>query len=366
MKGLGRFCVTLIGAGLGALVAGQAALADATVPTADIKGSADSPLAKRYEGSHIVSYDKSAYTDFTVPLSPLAKSADSDARDRHNNRLFAPEKKLEVEGELTRIAYVVPEGRSPLEVLRNYQDVIEAAGGEVLFECKAEQCGGDATRATAGGGGNMSLAMLFAYETDLKDADFSNGKCALASPIADQRFLASRMPQEAGDAYVTVHTYSLLAGNNCKALNGRTIALVHVLEPKGRDRRMVLVEADRMAESLAATGSISLYGIYFDTDRADIRLESEPTLKEIAALLAKEPDMAVLVVGHTDSQGPFDHNLELSTRRAKAVKEALASRYGINPARLTAAGAGMMAPVATNDTEEGRARNRRVVLVKAN
>ncbi|HEY4200575.1 MAG TPA: DUF4892 domain-containing protein [Devosiaceae bacterium] len=347
-------------------MATQLAMADATVPTADIEGAADNALAKRYEGSFIVSYEKSAYTDFTVPLAPLKASEDTEARDKNNNAVFAPEKKLEVEGALTRIAYVLPEGRSPLEVLRNYQDVIEAAGGDVLFECQKEECGGAADRASSGGGGDMSLTMTFFYDSDLKDADFSNGKCALTSTINDQRFFSAKVPQGDGDAYVTVQTFSLIDDLYCKELNGRTIALVHVLEPKGRDKKMVVVEAAKMADSLATTGSISLYGIYFDTDKADIKPESDPTLKEIATLLASEPKMAVIVVGHTDSQGAFDYNLDLSSRRAQAVKTALVSQYGIDGGRLTAAGAGMMAPVASNDNDEGRAKNRRVVLVKTN
>ncbi|WEK50236.1 MAG: OmpA family protein [Candidatus Kaistia colombiensis] len=340
--------------------------ADATLPKKDISGAEDNPLVKRYEGSFIVSYEKSAFTDFTVPLSPLKASPDPDSRDKNNNRVFSPEKKTEVEGALSRVAYVLPEGRSPLEVLRNYQDIVEAAGGEVLFECKQEECGGDAGRASSGGGGKMSLTMFFVHEADLKDADFSNGKCALASRISDQRFFSAKVPQSAGDAYVTVQTFSLIDDLYCKALNGRTVALVHVLEPKGRDRKMVVVKAAKMADSLSTTGSISLYGIYFDTDKASIKPESEPTLKEIAALLANEPKMAVIVVGHTDNQGAFDYNLDLSSRRAQAVKAALSAQYGIDAGRLTSAGAGMMAPVASNDDDDGRARNRRVVLVKAN
>ena len=342
------------------------AAADATVPTADIEGAADNPLAKRYDGSFIVSYEKFAYTDFSVPLSPLQPSADPDARDTMNNRVFTPDKKAEVEGALTRLVYVLPAERSPLEVLRNYQDVIEAAGGEVLFACKKEECGGAADRSSSGGGNNMSLMMYFFHEGDLKDKAYSNGACALTSDINDQRFFAAKVSQDGGDAYVTVQTYSLIDDLYCKALNGRTIAVVQVLEPKARDKKMVLVEAAKMADSLNATGSISLYGIFFDTDKTDIKPESEPTLKEISTLLTNEPGMAVIVVGHTDNQGAFDYNLDLSSRRAKAVIAALVSNYGIDGARLTAAGAGMMAPVASNDEEAGRAKNRRVVLVKLN
>lgn len=342
------------------------AYAEATEPVADIDGAKDNALVKRYEGSFIVSYEKFSYTDFRVPLSPLKPSADPDARDTHNNRVSAPDKLIEVEGALTRLAYVLPPERSPLEVLRNYQDVIEAAKGQILFECKKEECGGASDRSSSGGGGDMSLMMFFFHESDIKDASFSNGACALTAGVTDQRFFAAKIVQETGDAYVTVQTFSLNDDLYCKAFNGRTIAVVHVLEPKGRDKKMVVVEAAEMADSLSTTGSISLYGIFFDTDKADIKPESEPTLKEIAKLLTDAPKMSVIVVGHTDNQGAFDYNVDLSSRRANAVKAELAAKYGIAGDRLVAAGAGMMAPVASNDDEPGRAKNRRVVLVKAN
>ena len=72
----------------------------------------------------------------------------------------------------------------------------------------------------------------------------------------------------------------------------------------------------------------------------------------------------MLIVGHTDGQGGFDYNLSLSQRRAQAVADALASGFGIAAVRITPAGAGMVAPVATNRTEDGRAKNRRVEIVE--
>ena len=347
-------------------IAGAAAFADASIPTTDIEGASDNPLTQRYEGSFIVSYEQSAFTDFTVPLAPLKADADPDKRDVMNNNVFAPEKSIEVEGKLTRITYLLPEGRSPLEVLRNFQTVLTDQGGEVLFECKTEACGGASDRASEGGGGDMSLMMTFFHAGDLKLESFSNGACALTSGITDQRFFAAKLPQGGADAYVTVQTYTIIDDLYCRAFNNRTIALVQVVEPKPRDQKMVVVKSAEMESSLSQLGSISLYGILFDTDKADLKTESAPTLQEIAALLQQDPKMAVLVVGHTDNHGDYGHNLDLSERRAQSVKSALEKTYGIDAARLTAAGAGMMAPVASNETEEGRAKNRRVVLVKAN
>lgn len=184
----------------------QPALADATVSTEDIPGAADNALAKRYAGSFVVSYDRSAYTDLRVPLSPLLRTADGEDRDRMNNRLYRPERSVEVEGALTRLVYVLPENRSPPEVLRNYQDVVAEAGGETAFECRREECGGDDLKAANGGGGEMSLTQYFFYDPDIRDEAFSSGACAVTSGISDQRFIAAKVPQDGLTAWVTVRT----------------------------------------------------------------------------------------------------------------------------------------------------------------
>ena len=121
--------------------------ADATVPTKDLEGAKDNPLLKRYEGSYIVSADQQAFDEFVLPLAAL--KPDSERRDRHNNIWFAPAERLELEGRITRLVYVLPEGRTPLEVVRNYQDEVEALGGKALFNCKREECGGSPERAKA-------------------------------------------------------------------------------------------------------------------------------------------------------------------------------------------------------------------------
>ena len=345
------------------LAAHVQAFAEATIPTKDIAGAKDNPLIKRYDGSFIVSYERLAFTDFKVPLSPLEAT---DGRDRMNNQLFLPKKAAEVEGARTRIAYLLPADRSPLEVLRNYEDVVKAAGGEVLFTCKGDACGGDPNRSSAGGGGHSSLMMYFVVEAQLKDASFSNGACAQASSIDDQRFFAAKIPQSSGDAYVTVHTFQVNDTLYCKAFNGRTVAVVHVLEPKPRDQKMVVVKADEMARTIGSTGRVALYGIFFEFDKADLKADSNPTLAEIAQLLKSDPKLAILIVGHTDNQGAYDYNIELSRRRAEAVVKALVASHGADAKRLRGAGVGMLAPAASNDADEGRAKNRRVEVVKLN
>ena len=124
-----------------------------------------------------------------------------------------------------------------------------------------------------------------------------------------------------------------------------------------------MVDAAAMAKGLGETGHIALYGIYFDTDKAVVKPESRPTLEQIAKLLTGQPQLNVFIVGHTDNQGAYEYNLDLSRRRAEAVAAELVKNFRIVPARLRAAGVGFLAPVGSNANEGGRALNRRVELV---
>jgi OOP family OmpA-OmpF porin len=126
----------------------------------------------------------------------------------------------------------------------------------------------------------------------------------------------------------------------------------------------IVANADVFSSGLKATGHIAVYGILFDVAKSDIKPESESAIGEIAKLLKAEPALKLYVVGHTDAVGSVDANLKLSQDRAEAVLQALVRTHGIAAARLKSFGNGPFAPVATNDSDEGRAKNRRVELVK--
>jgi len=126
----------------------------------------------------------------------------------------------------------------------------------------------------------------------------------------------------------------------------------------------VVADPKALANDIAKTGHASVYGIYFDVDSDAIKPESEPTLKAIAEMLKSSPNLKVYIVGHTDMTGSFEHNMDLSLKRAKSVVKALVSKYGIPQNRLKAEGVGPLSPVSTNKTEEGRKLNRRVELVE--
>lgn len=128
--------------------------------------------------------------------------------------------------------------------------------------------------------------------------------------------------------------------------------------------QQVVADAKSLMSDIQEKGSASVYGIYFDFDKADIKPESEPAINEIAKLLQENKGLKLYVVGHTDNVGGLDYNMKLSKARADAVIKELVTKYKISPDRLKAYGVGSLAPVASNDTEEGKAKNRRVELVK--
>jgi outer membrane protein OmpA-like peptidoglycan-associated protein len=145
---------------------------------------------------------------------------------------------------------------------------------------------------------------------------------------------------------------------------GLAVVQLEVSEVTSMDAGLVAVDASAMKKAIVETGRVALYGLFFDTGKAEVKPESKPTLDEIAKLLKAEPTLRVLVVGHTDTVGSQQSNQELSLRRAQSVADAVVKGHGIDPKRLQAAGVGFASPVATNRNEQGRAENPRVELVE--
>jgi OmpA-OmpF porin, OOP family len=129
-------------------------------------------------------------------------------------------------------------------------------------------------------------------------------------------------------------------------------------------KQEVEANAEAMGNDINTTGHVSIYGIYFDTGKAEIKPESDAAIAEIAKLLKNNNALKVYVVGHTDNVGSFDANMKLSKDRAVAVTNSLISNYGIASSRLKAHGVSSLNPIASNKTEEGKAKNRRVELVE--
>ena len=171
--------------------------------------------------------------------------------------------------------------------------------------------------------------------------------------------------------YLKLYADEKRVANVPNALFRRDKALVVRLQARDDDKDAVYVTRIRVAESqktiydaLKADGRWATQGILFDTGKSEVKPESTPTLKQIAATLKEHPDLKVEIQGHTDNVGKADANLKLSQARAEAVKAALTGEYAVSGAQLTAKGYGDTKASADNTTPEGRANNRRVELVR--
>ncbi|WP_022824283.1 OmpA family protein [Hymenobacter norwichensis] len=135
-----------------------------------------------------------------------------------------------------------------------------------------------------------------------------------------------------------------------------------VVEKKALPMQASALPAEELKKALDTNGHVALY-INFDTDKASIKPESEPVVAEVSKLLTANPTLRLTVEGHTDNSGTPAHNQQLSDQRAQAVVAALATQAGAGP-RLKAIGYGQTKPLTDNSTEEGKAKNRRVELVR--
>ncbi len=219
-------------------------------------------------------------------------------------RFNTDEGRVPVEGRYTQISYHLRDGEpdmSGIEMIRNYTNAVQAIGGEVLSEGRYS--------------GSMKVTV------------------------------------EDREVWIEVAPY------------GKRAYRLDIVEKEAMTQQVV-ADAEALLADLDRSGHAVLHGIYFDTDTAIVKPESEAALTQIARLLKENPGTEAFVVGHTDMSGSLEHNLRLSERRAAAVVDALVTGHGISAGRLTPRGIGPLAPVAANDTEAGRALNRRVELVK--
>ena len=341
-----------------ALLAAAAALLAATAPStgrakveprfakelgSNAPGSGDQ-VVPRYAGSFILAQTRKDFDEIALPLGKAIGASYYSEPDKK----LRYEKTQVVEGRLTRTIYVIPEGRSTLEVLRNYTGELEAKGAKTLFQCSKAECGEELHKLHA-----VARALKpegTAYNRERRD--LTANALDYVDPSADQRLWVGEWKREgAGDFYVSIYVATQTGGsmgNVSSALKGRVLAIVEVLETKAMQQNLAFVSAEQIGGALGKDGRVAIYGIYFDFDKADIKPESDKQLAEMANLLKSSAGMKVFIVGHTDNKGTLAYNTDLSQRRAEAV----------------AKGVGPLSPLAPNDSEDGQAKNRRVELVK--
>lgn len=270
----------------------------------------DEALITPYPGSVINTNEVYDFDELVIPLGP-----------RKNGEITKSQK---VEGRWTRLEYSFPEGRSALEVYKNYEQGLTKGGFKVVFTCKQPECGPDSAPVKGLG--------YWPYDTS--------------------HYLVARLDRSGERIWAVVDVRTGLA------------VYVNVLREKAMETGIVKVDAAALKKGIADEGHVAVYGIEFDTGKAELKPASAPIIDEIARLLTADPKLKIYVVGHTDNVGGLDSNLGLSRKRADSVVHDLVTRHKIAAGRAVGQGVGPLVPVATNGTPEGRARNRRVDLVQ--
>ena len=252
----------------------------------------------------------------------------------------------QVEGALDQRAFRLDApGMTTLALIAPLRDQVLAAGYEILFECDAPACGG----------------FDFRFHTDvMPEPD-------MHVDLRDFRFLSA----QSGDEVVSI-LVSRSAGAAYVQITRMTkapLTVAPVETPVTLQDPATLPTADdprplsAIAASLDQVGSAVLDDLVFASGAANLSDGDYPSLAAVAAWLQANPDGTIALVGHTDASGSLVANTALSERRAEAAAEMLVSRYAVDPARVEAKGVGFLAPRATNQTEEGRQKNRRVEVI---
>jgi len=285
-------------------------LALAQSPSEDMEGCKDYPLFNRMPNYHIVDCQTVEFDARKFPVgAPLEEQKP---------------KMVEVEGALIYLQYQLTEGAKPasgLQIMRNFEAATKRAGGTVQGTypdwCKA----------------------YVEYDSRLGNT-CANWGVSMKFVTAGKEVWAYMQVFGEGEGYG-----------------------LQIIEREAM-KQDIVINAAALQEGLAATGHIAVYDILFDTGKSAIKPESDTTLKEIAKLMSQNPSLKLHVVGHTDNVGDMATNMKLSQARAAAVVAALTGTHGVAASRLGAFGAGPYAPVASNATDEGKAKNRRVELVQ--
>ena len=246
-----------------------------------------------------------------------------------------------IEGPVQRSAYRVPsQGLTPLQLLTPLRAQVEAAGYDVILDCDQDSCGG---------------------------FDFRFGIEVLPAPnmyvnIRAYHFVTARSAD--GQAAVMLLASAAQSAGYLQIIS---VGEIPVTRPAPRPGNAG-TDSDPPAPTdfiarLLDTGSAVMTSIEFAVGTTTLSETPSPEMAELSALMQDRPGLQIAVVGHTDTAGGLDANINVSRARAAAVRARLIETYGVDPARIDAAGMGYLAPLASNLTPEGREQNRRVEVI---
>ena len=264
-----------------ALIAASAN-ADTAVPTGDLTGLTDPTGLRRYAGAVLVYRDDVAYDEVKFPSAKVRDVAETYPA-------------LARAGKRVALQYTLSAGRSSLEVIRNYQQQARADGFQPVFECAGDTCGA--------GSGQVKYSVVAAIMPTRFFDQIGDNSAAACGSYGVTAIRYALMENKATGAMLAVAASNPeISSAYCSdAFKQQLTVWVSRVEPQAREQQMIALSASDMAKSIDADGRVALYGIYFDTGKADIKPESRPSLDQIGELLKQRPDLKLHVVGHTDN-----------------------------------------------------------------
>ncbi len=312
------------------------AFARSCAPVAGIEDYTGLPV---YDGACLIGGSAGEFAKYPLAIGPIGSGSGGASSAKSES----------LEGTLTRLLYVAPEGTSATDLMSNYVQSLQSSGYVSLFSCDGAECGSK--------NGLLGKKVIYPSNRHLKNI---KGLSDLAfGGFQDEHYLAVRSKDGATSIaiYVAFNDRSPYPAISQHAIVHLDILTTAALEAK-------MVSAKQMQEGIGAEGHIAVDNVYFEFGTATLTPEAEPALTQMALLLTNNTALKVYIVGHTDNIGQQEDNLGLSKARADAVVAALLKRDGITKNRIIAAGVGALAPVASNGTDAGRQANRRVELVE--
>jgi outer membrane protein OmpA-like peptidoglycan-associated protein len=305
----------------------------------ELKDGKDHPIISRYPGQELKWHTTENYQAYKVPTGMAI-----------GYRII--ENTIETQGQVTRIFYTYNgTDKTHREIWVNYLDALKQADFKILG------AGAPTLRSENNLVGSRKWLGYALHMNPLnsKNADVARLLQGSSSQGGSAAIVATKQ-RAAGVVYVVIYLE--------QDTQERIGTLIDIIEVGAAETGLVAVDAEAIGEDISEYGRVVLDGILFEFDKARLKPESKQALDAIAAYIKAHPKLQFYVVGHTDSKGSYAYNKKLSADRAYAVVNALTTVYKISSARIVPYGVGPLVPIFSNNTDDGRNKNRRVELVE--
>jgi len=291
--------------------------------SSDIEGGKDHALISRFDNSVIEWYQIKNFDRYYM-LSLKGNQLD----------------KYQIDGKITRIQYSTLPEHSVFEIYKSYENTLKDAEFDILLTLDKTNCGINLTEQLYIGefNGLNALPAGKSIKPDYKEGLFA--------------YLSAKKKFDDKEVYIVVYVTE-----RHFPLITLDVVEVQTLKKDG-------ISVKDISRGINENGKIAIYNIYFDSGKYEIKPESKKALQNIADYLNLNKDSQYIIVGHTDNEGNFEQNIKLSQKRAESIKNILVEDYNVEEEQLLIFGVGSVAPLANNNTKEGKAKNRRVEIVK--